>query len=546
MSQVLLVDVQDEQTLVTVVEDEELVEVYVERKHNKRIVGNIYLGVVANVLRGMQAAFIDIGLEKNAFLYVEDIAVKTKNICDVVKRGQVLLVQVTKEPVSTKGPRVTANITIPGRYTVLMPSENYIGISRRIEGETERGRLKQAAKEIKPDNMGIIIRTVAAEVSAANLQKDLKGLINVWKGVKRKIKKAKPPCVIYSDLGLAQRIVRDLLNDDVHKVVVNSAEVKEQIEETIAMISPDKSYQIHYEQGDILDHYSVVHQLRQAFNKKVSLNSGAYIVIDQTEALTAIDVNTGKYIGKRNLETTVLNTNLQATAEIARQLRIRNIGGIVIIDFIDMGKTKHQKLVLATLEKALKKDKMKTLIMGITNLGLVEMTRKKARMGLDSLMLSDCPYCQGRGKLLSVETMVLQTKKEVIHKAQRTEQPALLVRANPIVAAQIIGSNGNSLRRLEKATKKRIYVKGDDSFHIENVEIQCVSEKDLKSAAPVKQNDILTVKIEEKRKGDGNDGIARIDGYIINIAGGASLVDEKVCVRITKAYKTYANGELVN
>lgn len=556
MQKELLVDVQEEQILVTVCEDGTLMEVYVEREFNKRIVGNIYLGVVKNVLPGMQAAFVDIGLERNAFLFVED-AVPSKDmieetfkgpqisICDVLKEGQQILVQVSKEPVGSKGARVTTNITIPGRYTVLMPYVDYIGVSRRIENEEERDRLKRISNEIKPEFMGMIVRTVAEGAGEKELEMDLQNLLGIWGKIEKRLDKASPPRVIYKDLGLTQRMVRDLLDEKVTRIIVNSNEVKDQILEAMVLLDCQAKYKVVYEQGDVLEKYSILSQLDQAFNKRVWLKSGAYIVIDQTEALTAIDINTGKYIGKDDLQDTVLNTNLQATNEIARQLRLRNIGGIIIIDFIDMEKAVHQKLVLEALEKELKNDKTKTNIMGITSLGLVEMTRKKARMGLESLMLNDCPYCQGKGKLLSIETIALRTKKNIRNMADRTLQSALLIMANPLVASQIVGSNGICLKKLEECTGKTIVVKGEESFHLEHVEVRSISDKELEAYLPVKEGDVLKITVEEPQTGDGKDGIARINGYVLSIINGSSFVGEEVSVRINKAYRTYARGEII-
>jgi len=553
----LLVDVQEEQILVTVVENGILMEVYLEREFNKRIVGNIYLGIVKNVLPGMQAAFVDIGLERNAFLFVED-AVPSKNmlddsfkgphqvsICDVLKEGQQILVQVSKEPVGSKGARVTTNITIPGRYTVLMPYVEYVGVSRRIENEEERDRLKKIASRVKSKNMGMIVRTVAEGAGEKELEADLQNLQAVWAKIEKRLTRDAAPRVLYKDLGLTQRMVRDLLDEKVSRIIVNCPEVKEQILEAMTLLDCQHKFRVVYEEGDVLEKYSILSQLDQAFNKRVWLKSGAYIVIDQTEALTAIDVNTGKYIGKDDLQSTVLNTNLQAAAEIARQLRLRNIGGIIIIDFIDMEKPEHKQLVIDSLEKELKNDKTKTSIMGITSLGLVEMTRKKARMGLESLMLNDCPYCEGKGKLLSIETIALRTKKKIRNMAGRTLQSALLIKANPMVASQIIGSNGVSLKRLEESTGKTIVVKGEESFHLEHVEIRSISDKEMEAYLPVKEGDVIDIKVEEPQSGDGKDGIARLNGYVISIINGSPFVGREVKVKIIKAYRTYARGQII-
>ena len=558
MQKELLVDVQEEQVLVTVVENGILMEVYVERELNKkRIMGNIYLGIVKNVLPGMQAAFVDIGLEKNAFLFVEDAVPSKKladdsfkgikvNIADVLKEGQQILVQVFKEPTGSKGARITTNITIPGRYTVLMPYVDYVGVSRRIESDQEKNRLKKIAQRVKSKDMGVIVRTIAEGAEEKEFELDLQNLAMVWAKIEKRLTKNTAPKAVYKDLGLIKRMVRDILDEEVLRIIVNCSEVKEQIIEAMTLLDCQHKYRVVYEEGDILERHSILSQLDQAFNKRVWLKSGAYIVIDQTEALTAVDVNTGKYIGKDNLQSTVLNTNLQAAAEIARQLRLRDIGGIIIIDFIDMEKFEHKQLVIDSLERELKSDRTKTSIMGITSLGLVEMTRKKARIGLEGLMLNYCPYCEGKGKVLSIETIVLKVKRRVRSMAERMLQPVLLIRANPLVASQIIGSNGVFLKKLEESVAKTIMVKGEESFHLEQVEICSISDKEMETYLPVKEGDIIDIKVDELQSGDGKDGIARLNGYVISMINAAPFVGMEVKVKIIKAYKTYARAEIIN
>ncbi len=556
MHQELLVDVLEDQIIVAVVEDGVLVEVYLERELERRIVGNIYLGMVENVLPGMQAAFINLGLEKNAFLYIEDLINHRSdfqttegavdiNIKDILKKGQQILVQVTKEPIKAKGARVTADITIPGRYAVLMPYVDYVGISKKIEDEAERERLKQITLQKKPENMGVIVRTVAKGIDEQDLQGDIENLKNIWDKILDKVEKKAAPKAVYKDLDLGQRIIRDLLNEKVTKIIVNSLELKEQISESINELSFKMRPKVVFQKGDILALYSVLHQLEQAFNKKVWLSSGAHIIIDQTEALTVIDVNTGKYIGKDNLQSTVVNTNLQAVKEVVRQLRLRNIGGIIIIDFIDMTNNQDKKLILDTLQEELKKDKTKTIIMGITNLGLVEMTRKKARKGLESLMLTDCPYCEGKGKLFSVETIALRAKKQIYSLSEKSNQPVILIKANPLVAANLIGSSGASLRKIEENTGKIIVIKGEERYHLEDIDINSVSEKEIEATLPVKEGDIIDLFVEKCHDDMQEDALGRISGYIISVIDGAPFVGQQVTVKIIKTYKTYARAKVI-
>lgn len=557
----IVIDQAPEETVVAVIEEFKLAEIYVEGPLQERLVGNIYRGKVANVLPGMQAAFVDIGLEKNAFLYVEDLfpgkianfdgemekapAVIPK-INDLLKAGQVLTVQVTKEPFGSKGARVTTNITLPGRYLVLMPNMDYIGVSRRIEDERERDRLKKIAREILPAGMGAIVRTVAAGASAAELQEDFNNLHQLWLQIKDK-QTQNSPGLIHRDLSLLERVLRDILAEDVSRIVVNSRAAYQRMLEFAQIFAPYLQHKIILkESADLLTEYNILPQIEQALKRKVWLNCGGYLVIDQVEALTVIDVNTGKFVGKTNLADTILKTNLEAAVEIARQLRLRNIGGIVIIDFIDMPEPAHREQVLTTLENELKKDKTKTTVLGITNLGLVELTRKKAGQGLGYVLQKDCPYCQGKGQVLSEETISLKARRQILATAQCTQAPILLVEAHPAVAALLIGTGGSYLTQLEKQTGKQIIVRGLGNIHLEEFKITKVTdEEQLASlATPVREGEILQVRIEEPFAGNPQDGIARLDGYIIIVKDGSSYIGVDLPVEIIKAGRTSAKARI--
>jgi ribonuclease G len=396
----IIVNVREEETRVAVIEDKVVVEVYIERSLNQRLVGNIYKGKVENVLPGMQAAFVDIGLEKNAFLFVEDVlpprnvgnhelsSVPGININDVLKEGQEILVQIAKEPLGTKGARVTTYITLPGRYLVLMPTVDYIGISRRIEVEEERERLREVAERVRPPHMGLIVRTVAEGLSEEELQQDIALLIRLWKKIQNRSYHGPVLNLIHKDLELVQRILRDLFTEDIDNLIIDSRYDYEKVMEFMELTSPLLKGRVTlYEQDNLFEKFGVEEEIERILKSRVWLKCGGYIVIDQTEALTAIDVNTGKFVGSTNLADTVLKTNLEACIEIARQLRLRNIGGIIIIDFIDMQDTEHQGKVLQLLEVEIRKDKTKTNILGLTQLGLVEVTRKKVRQGLENVLL---------------------------------------------------------------------------------------------------------------------------------------------------------------
>ncbi|SHE53330.1 Rne/Rng family ribonuclease [Desulforamulus putei] len=555
----IVINVQEEETRVAVLEDRVLMEVYIERSHNQRLVGNIYKGKVENVLPGMQAAFVDIGLEKNAFLYVEDAQPARNpeaanqpglhvNIGDILKQGQEIIVQIVKEPIGTKGPRVTTHITLPGRYLVLMPTVDYIGISRRIESEKERERLKELAARVKPEGMGVIVRTVAEGVDEEEFRQDILLLSKLWRKIQSRAANSSAPNLLHRDLELVQRMLRDIFSEDVDRLTLDSRSEYEKTLEILDMIDPKLKQKVFLdERENIFEDYGIAAELEKALKRKVWLKCGAYLVIDQAEALTAVDVNTGKYVGSTTLEDTVLKTNLDAAVEIARQLRLRNIGGIIIVDFIDMAEEEHRNQVLATLEEEIKKDKTKTNILGITQLGLVEMTRKKVRPSLAEVVQKPCPYCEGRGKVLSEETVSIQLKTQIYQLARQTAADTILVEANPVVAARLIGAGGVNLRELEQKTGKNLYIRGSATHHLEQVTIKPLSDQEEISSqtVPVKAGEIIELKVEEPHISNPSDGIARLDGFIIDVEGGGALVGEIVSVEIVKVHRTYAKARLI-
>ena len=411
MRREILMRVEGSETKVAVTEDGRLVELYVERERDQRVVGNIYKGIVKNILPGMQAAFVDIGLEKNAFLYVADARTEhsdeakgigglTVPIQGLLKEGQEIMVQISKEPVGTKGARITSQITIPGRFFVLMPTVEHVTVSRRITEGGERQRLLELARELKPEGMGLIARTVAEGASREELSQDRDQLLRIWDGIARRYEEGGPKGLIYKDLVLSQRILRDIFSADVNRLMVNSRPLYNQVLEFVELMEPRLKKKVFVcNMEELFEKYNVDGEMRQALDRKVWMKNGSYLIFDHTEALTVIDVNTGKYVGSTNLDDTVLRTNIEAAREIARQLRIRNIGGIIIIDFIDMNEENHKRKVLEAFEAELKKDKVRTHVLGITALGLVEITRKKVRQSLDSTLETGCPMCGGKGRV---------------------------------------------------------------------------------------------------------------------------------------------------
>jgi len=482
----IIIDSSLTQICVALMENEDLVEVYIERKNNRRTVGDIYKGRVTNVLPGMQAAFVDIGLKKNAFLYVKDAIFpmhvkqfkeEKVSIKDILKSGQDIVVQVIKEPMGTKGPRVTTHLTLPGRYLVLMPYNNYVGISRRIEDEEERKRLKKLIDELKPEHIGLIVRTEGMGKGKDDFKEDLNNLMRIWENIEREKKLGLAPRVLYKDLDLLQRTVRDLFTSDIEQLVINDREKYKHILELVDILSPHLKERVKYfneeDEGiGIFQYYKIENMLNDVASQVVHLKSGGYIVIDQTEALTVIDVNTGKYVGNIDLQDTILKINKEAAEEIAKQLRLRDIGGIIIVDFIDMEDSYEKEEVLEVLQNALDKDKTKTTVLGITKLGLLEMTRKKVRERIGTIVLTKCPYCQGTGSVLSEYMIIQKIEKELKRIALHTNAEAVAIEVNPLVIKVLDSENGMLLKDLENITGLKVFVKGNDLVHANHIKVK--------------------------------------------------------------------------
>ncbi|WHH58161.1 Rne/Rng family ribonuclease [Petroclostridium sp. X23] len=494
MSNEIVVDVRENQIRVAVMEERELVELYIESPEHQGMVGNIYRGKVMSVLPGMQAAFVDIGYEKNAFLYVKDIITGNESadqfetsvheggcgeepcISDVIRNGEEITVQILKEPIGTKGPRVTTNITLPGRYLVLLPNADYIGVSKKIDSEEERQRLKNIAANIKRKNMGLIIRTEGEGKELSDFKQDLNFLIKLWSKIKNKEKTGRVPRMIHKDFNLLFRTVRDLFTWNTDKFIINDKGQYSNVVELVDMLSPSLTGRVEYfsKKYDIFEYYQVEGKISKALERKVWLKCGGHIVIDQTEALTAIDVNTGKYVGEIDLEDTVLKTNLDAAKEIAKQLRLRDIGGIIIIDFIDMHGKDHRDKVIETLKHYLKKDKTKTTVVGITHLGLVEMTRKKVRERLSTLLKIDCPYCAGRGKILSPEVVARLTENEIYKVCTQSMAPMIEIQIHPSVVPFLLGEDERNIKRLEDMFNKKITIQSCKEMKCDDIIVKDV------------------------------------------------------------------------
>ncbi len=552
----IIVNCNNRATRVAILENGKLVELYIERPLEYRIIGNLYKGTVANVLPGMQAAFVDIGLEKNAFLYVDDVFTDIHNdespppsrsaIDKLLKVGEEVVVQAVKEPFGTKGARVTGQVTLPGRYLVLVPGADYIGVSRRIESQVEKERLRREAGQIRPPEMGLIVRTVAEGADAQSLNQDLQFLMQLWYRVLARFQQKTAPAVLYQDLALTCRIVRDLFVEDFNSFLIDNEHEHEKVCEMLDCYAPQlkKKVCLYNRSEPIFERYGVEKELEKALQGQVWLKSGGYLVFDETEALTVVDVNTGRYTGRRNLADTILKTNLEAAEEIARQIRLRDIGGIIIIDFIDMAIEEHRQKVLSKLHESIKHDRTKTYVLGLTSLGLVEMTRKKVRQDLAEVLQQHCPYCNGRGRVLTPLAASTRIERDLKKALQKSPQEAILVGMHHEVASIIIGTGGGNLKKIEEELGKNIFIRGDEDSHIEQYRIIAAgSLKDIeKLAFPVSQGDVIEIFVEEPHTSAPENGIARLHGYVINVSGAGAQAGQVVKCEITEVCRTYARA----
>jgi ribonuclease G len=501
VSEELLINVTPRETRVALVENGMLQEVHIERTSRRGYFGNIYKGKVSRVMPGMQAAFVEVGLERAAFLHASDIyrppvseavvadtangngngnghtpPVPTPPITELVREGQELVVQVVKDPIGTKGARLTTHLSLPSRYLVLLPTSRSIGVSARIEDETERARLKDAVQnlaQVSGGQFGYILRTNAEGQSAEALAEDVDYLNKAWQSVSANLTAARVGERIYEDLSLPLRAVRDLMRADIEKVRVDSRETYDRTVQFARQFMPDLVERIEHYPGErpIFDLYGVEDEIQRALRKEVPLKSGGYLIIDQTEAMTTIDVNTGAYLGTRNLEETVYRTNLEAAQSAARQLRLRNLGGIIIIDFIDMTDEEHKRQVLRTLEKSLARDHAKNSVYDMSPLGLVEMTRKRTTESLERQLCEPCPECGGRGSLKTAETVCYEIFREITRAVRQFDAAKLLVLAAPKVVSKILEEESAAVAELEEFIGKTIRFQPEDQYSQEQYDV---------------------------------------------------------------------------
>ncbi len=468
------------ETRVAVVEQGMLQEILIERATHRGLVGNVYLGQVVRVLPGMQACFVDIGLDRSAFLHTKDFPSSQetyeRSIQQLVTEGQSLLVQVIKDPVGSKGARLTAEVLLPARHLVLMPFATHVGISQRIDDEATREHLKTIAVEaLKAQNLecGVIIRTAGDGQTTDDLEEDLVYLKRVWDNILKEQQTAKAPALLFEELPLTHRMIRDQIRRETDRVFIDSLETYTKLSQFASKFMPELSHLIQHYQGDrpIFDLYQIEDEIEKALSRQVELKSGAYLVVDQTEAMTTIDVNTGRFVGAHTLEQTVFRTNLEAAVAIGRQLRLRNLGGMVVIDFIDMDDDEHRRQVLRTLERSLDEDPVKTRVIGFNDLGLVVLTRKRSRESLSDLLQEPCPHCHGTGQMKTAETVCYEIFRAVMREYRAYSAEMTTVIAAPTVIDRLIDEESEALADLEAFIHRPIRLQVDGNFSQDRYEV---------------------------------------------------------------------------
>ncbi|MBL8112235.1 MAG: Rne/Rng family ribonuclease [Acidobacteria bacterium] len=503
----LLVSAGDRETRVAVLEEGRVAEVQIERRRQRGVVGNIYKGRVTRVLPGMQSAFVDLGLEKDAFLYVADVGEEVDdfdrfpqdetvaeivpadplkeldeeprekaplpNIDDLLREGQEIVVQVTKDMIANKGVRITTHVTLPGRTLVYMPTIDHIGVSRRIENEDERNRLKDILVGLKKGPGGFIVRTAGEGRAADEFAADKRYLVKLWESIRKKGERSGAPALLHRDLDLTLRAARDVFGSDFATLWVDDDEGYQRIVEFLDQVQPAlvSKVKLYRKTRSLFDEYGVEAEIENALKSKVWLKSGGHIVINQTEALVAIDVNTGKFVGKKRLEDTVWKTNLEAVQEIVRQVRLRDLGGLIVVDFIDMEEEEHRSQLFTALEQELKRDRSKNRMLPVSEFGLVEITRKRQRQSLERTLTMPCPYCGGSGRIKSIPTIVLEMRREILRRIDDGEAHSLLLRVHPEIYKILSGEERRLIEELEERIGMPIHVQSDEHLHHEGFDI---------------------------------------------------------------------------
>jgi len=559
----LLVSVDAGEKRVAVLEDGIVAEVYLERPEQRSIAGNVYLGTVDNVLPGMEAAFVEIGLEKNGFLYVDEIVGPelegrrgARKIQDLIQKGETILVQAVKDPMKTKGARLTTEISLPGRFVVYVPHGDGLGVSRRLDDE-ERNRLKSILKEIAPAQGGVIVRTAAEGASAEDVARDLDFLQRLWQTIEARAKTAKAPSLIYQEAELPLRVTRDLFTGDFERLLVDHDRTYKRVVGYLKKTSPHMVERVtrYKEREPLLEAFGVEQEIRSTLNRRVDLPSGGYLIFDYAEAFTVIDVNTGRFVGSRSkkggtgrLEDTITKNNLEAVKEVVRQLRLRDVGGIIVIDFIDMANPKNRAAVEEALRHELERDRTKTYVVEISPLGLVEMTRQNVTDGPREVMTRKCPTCDGDGIIVSEETTAVELERKLrglITPGSRAK--AYKVEVNARIAAMLAGPGGKRLQELQELTKRQFFLVGLNDVHLDHFHVLDRGDAErLAPEAPVAVGEEVEVKLGEVGLYDPHAGVGRVKGVEVIVGAAAPLVGKKVRVRVTALMEGAEYAELVD
>lgn len=515
MSRKIIVNIGPYESRAAIIEDGKLCELMYEIPDSEKIVGCVYKGRVANVVAGTQSAFVDIGIHKDAYLTLtgvesnddEDLKdIFRSPIQNTLKVGQDVVLQILKEPTPTKGPRSTMTISFPGRFLVYMPKVDHIGVSRRINQDKERDRLRAIGRRIAPKGSGVVFRTASEGLEENVLKADLDLLIKMWRKVEARINSAPPRTMLHRDIPLPMKIARDFFNDDVEEMILDSEDAYKSIIEDCEFLSPMQraSLELYKDKTPIFEKYGIEKDIERALSRKIWLDSGSYIFIDKTEAMYCIDVNSGRFSGGSDLEETVFRVNMEAAREIARQIRLRNLSGMIIIDFIDMEAPSHRSQVLKALREGFKGDRNKPNILDFSDLGLVQMTRRRTSASLDEVRKEICPCCNGAGKTLSVHTIANQLRTRILDEAQRYQTDRLIVNAHKLIIDFIRGKDGKGLRDLESACKRRLIIKPATGFEIENFKIEPVMEKNARSAEKTDQQGQKNQRNQRNQRGPQN------------------------------------------
>ncbi|MEA2448213.1 MAG: ribonuclease [Thermoleophilaceae bacterium] len=541
-------------------------ELYIERRGSRSIVGNIYKGKVDNVLPGLEAAFVDIGLDKNGFLHVDDIVMpgveiarrgrtgsKGAKIAQLLKPGQEVLVQVMKDPLKTKGARLSMQLSIAGRYLVYVPQGEGVGVSRRLP-DKERDRLRKQAKDLDLQDGGAIIRTAASGAKRDDFEREMKYLFKLYEILQKRADAATAPEMVFQEADLSVRVVRDIFSAQFERAVVDDPKQFERLQSFFTRTAPEllDRLELYEDEEALWDRYGLDEAVKSTLSRRVDLPSGGYLIINYAEAMTVIDVNSGSFTGRgkqARLEDTITRTNLESAEEVVRQLRLRDIGGIIVIDFIDMARARNRDAVLKTLRKQLDEDRTKTYVMEISPLGLVEMTRQNVTDGVREILTKTCPVCDGEGVVLSEETVAIDVERRLRDvAAEKPEVEAFLIQVNPRVTQLLVNGPGRPVHDVERATGKHFLFEGSEGLPVDHFAVTLEgTREDVESRAlPFQEGDEVLLKIEEPHMYAEDDAVAKLDGYVIAVAGAGKFIGEKRLVRIESVGRTAAAASLAD